>query len=119
VLEAYDLRDPSQYRGASNYDYDREFREGNLGGVNESEDDDSLDANCDAENMHEASEEEDCNESLVDSDECGRNDGSDADVLLNVDLEDQIPTHINADAEDDDGNPIKNVWRKMYQNGNT
>ncbi|KAJ8426534.1 LOW QUALITY PROTEIN: hypothetical protein Cgig2_003655 [Carnegiea gigantea] len=85
-LEAYDLRDPSQYIGASSYDYGREFGEGNLGGVNESEDDDSLDANCDAKNMHEASEEEEWNESLVDSDECSRNDGSDADELLNADL---------------------------------
>jgi len=72
----------------------------------------------DAEKVHEASEEEECNESLVDSNECGRNDGSDTDKLLNVDLEDEIPTHINADAGDDDGKLPKNVWNKMYQNGN-
>ncbi|KAJ8423571.1 hypothetical protein Cgig2_013324 [Carnegiea gigantea] len=74
-------------------------------GVDEGEADDSFDANFDAETMHEASEEKQCNQSLVDSDECGSNDGSDTDELLNANLEDEIPRYIDANAEDDDRNP--------------
>ncbi|KAJ8445942.1 LOW QUALITY PROTEIN: hypothetical protein Cgig2_009871 [Carnegiea gigantea] len=55
-----------------------------------------------------ASEEECCDESWVDLDKSGSNDGSNAGRLLNVDLEDEIPRHIDANAENEDGNPTKN-----------
>ena len=41
-----------------------------------------------------------------------------SDELLNVDLEDKIPRHIDTDDEDEDGKPTENVWNKMYQNEN-
>ena len=68
--------------------------------------------------MQEASEEEECDESWVDLDESGSNDRSNAGGLLNVDLEDEIPRHIDANAENEDGNPTKNVCNKTYQNRN-
>ncbi|KAJ8444478.1 hypothetical protein Cgig2_024042 [Carnegiea gigantea] len=117
-LEAYDLRDLCHPRRVSNYDYNGECWEGSSGEMNDSDSDNSLDVDFDAEDLEEASEEEECNESLVHSDENDSNDGSDADDLLNVDLENEIPGHIDADAEDKDGNSIENVWNKMYQNGN-
>ncbi|KAJ8423535.1 hypothetical protein Cgig2_006627 [Carnegiea gigantea] len=57
----------------------------------------------DAEKVHEVSEEEECNESLVASNECGNNDGSDADELLN-----RMKYLHYADAGDDDGKLTKN-----------
>ncbi|KAJ8439682.1 hypothetical protein Cgig2_022210 [Carnegiea gigantea] len=108
-LRAYDLRDLSQPRGASDYDYNGEFWVGSSGGIDDSDYDDSLHVDFDAEDVEEASEEEEYNESLVVSDENGSNDGSDADDLLTVDSENEIPRHIDADAEDEDGNPIENT----------
>jgi len=53
--------------------------------------------------------EEDCSESLVDLDDHGSIDDSDADELLQAALEGEIPRNIFANAEDDDGNPTENV----------
>ena len=54
---------------------------------------------------------------MVNLNESGSNDESDVDEILNIDLKDEIPRHIDADAEDEDGNPTENMWNKMYQNG--
>ncbi|KAJ8428380.1 hypothetical protein Cgig2_011137 [Carnegiea gigantea] len=84
--------------------------EGSVGGIDDSDSDVCLNAYFDAEDMQEASkEEEECDKSLVDSYGSGSNDGSNVDELLNVDLEEEIPRHIDADAEDEDGNPTENV----------
>ncbi|KAJ8432528.1 hypothetical protein Cgig2_030320 [Carnegiea gigantea] len=99
-LEAYDLRDLRQPRGASDYDYDGEFWEDNLGRIDD---------------LMTTSEKEECNESLVDLNENGSNDESDADEILNIDLDDEIPRHIDADAEDEDGNPTENMRNKILQ----
>ncbi|KAJ8448875.1 LOW QUALITY PROTEIN: hypothetical protein Cgig2_030731 [Carnegiea gigantea] len=92
--------------GVFDYDYDGELWEGSLGGIDDGDSDDSLDADLDAEDTF---EEEECNGSLVDSDESGSNDGSYANELLNVDLENEIPRHIDVAAEDKDRNPTENV----------
>jgi len=68
--------------------------------------------------VQEGDGEEGCSESLVDSAENDSNDGSDVDGFENVDAWDEIPRHIDAEGEDDDGNPTKNLWNKMYKNGN-
>ena len=116
-LEAYDLRDLSQPTGTSEYDYDRELEVGTLEKADVSIEDDSEDADFDVENEQNNSEE-DYSESLVDSDDHGSTYHSDADELLQAALEEEIPRKISANAEDDDGNPTKNVWNKMYKNGN-
>ncbi|KAJ8422237.1 hypothetical protein Cgig2_012331 [Carnegiea gigantea] len=88
----------------SNYDYNYN-REGSKQGNN----DDSEDVDFDG-NMHKDNKDKDCKESLVDLDkDYGRNDNSDADDLLNVKLEDDIPRDIDANVENAKGNPIKNA----------
>ncbi|KAJ8439594.1 hypothetical protein Cgig2_024181 [Carnegiea gigantea] len=114
-LEAYDLRDLSQPRGVSDYDYDREFEESSSSGNGESDSDDSVDLDFDVVDVQEGDGVEEFSESLVDSDENGSNDGSDVDEIENVDVGDEIPRHIDAEGEDDDGNPIENVWNKILQ----
>ena len=61
----------------SDYDYDGEFWEGSSGGIDDSDSDGNLDVDFNVEDVEEASKEEECNESLVDSGENGSNDGSD------------------------------------------
>ncbi|KAJ8441140.1 hypothetical protein Cgig2_006969 [Carnegiea gigantea] len=114
-LEAYDLRDLSQPKGVSDYDYDREFRESSSSGNGESDSNDSVDPDFDIVDVQEGDGEEECTESLVDSYENGSNDGSDVDEIENVDVGDEIPRHIDAEGEDDDGNPTKNGLVKGFQ----
>ena len=68
-LEAYDLRDLSQPTGTSEYDYDVELEGGSPEKVDESAKDRSEDADFVVDNEQNSSEE-DCSESLIDSDEC-------------------------------------------------
>ncbi|KAJ8427848.1 hypothetical protein Cgig2_012548 [Carnegiea gigantea] len=55
------------------------------------------------------------NKHVMNLDVSGSNDESDADELLNVDLEDEIPRHTNVDAEDEDGNTTENEWNKIVK----
>ncbi|KAJ8431021.1 hypothetical protein Cgig2_003836 [Carnegiea gigantea] len=109
-LEAYDLRDLSQPRG--------EFGEGSSNGDGDNDSDESVDPDFNVLDVQEGDGEEGCSESLVDSAENDSNDGSDVNGFENVDAWDEIPRHIDAEGEDDDGNPTKNLWNKMYENGN-
>ena len=116
-LEAYDLRDLSQPIRTSCVWLWWGVGAGSPEKTDESAEDDSKDADFDVEN-EQLNTEEDCSESLVDLDDHGSIDDSDADELLQAALEGEIPRNIFANAEDDDGNPTENVWNKMYENGN-
>ncbi|KAJ8435072.1 LOW QUALITY PROTEIN: hypothetical protein Cgig2_032963 [Carnegiea gigantea] len=96
-LEAYDLRYFGQPTRESDYDYDYDGEGSKQGGKA------VMMMIVKMLNLMEIRmrEDQDCNESLVDSNEdCVSNDGCEANDVLNVELEDGIPRHIDADVED-------------------
>jgi len=85
--------------------------------ANESAEDNSENADFDVKS-EQKNTKEDYSESLVDSDDHSNTYDSDANELLQVALEEEIPRHMSANAEDDDGNPTENMRNKTYETGN-
>lgn len=118
-LHSYDLRSLSKPSRKTEYE---DNNGGGEGGREENEVDDSVEDSSDDSDYHQSDEEADEEGdvmSLTDSGEMSWQDiDSDGDGTENADLEDEVPRLIDTSGHDDNGNPIENVWTKIYLNGN-